>query len=148
MKEKALIVAFCILFVLACPVQGMAEAADAVIDWTPVVERGIALVAAVVLVLITFVWRRWIQPWLKRNNLMDAAEIVVTAVEALIGRGNGEKKWALALEKMQKEYGFDINDEAVLDALRKAWKELDLSQLLAGEKWPTEPPDTGDAAGE
>lgn len=148
MKEKALIVAFCILFVLACPVHGMAEAADAVIDWTPVVERAIALVAAVVLVLVTFVWRKWIQPWLKRNNLMDAAEIVVTAVEALIGRGNGEQKWALALEKMQKEYGFDINDEAVLDALRKAWKELDLSQLLAGEKWPTEPPDTGESAGE
>lgn len=148
MKEKALIVAFCILFMLACPVHGMAEAADAVIDWTPVIERGIALVAAVVLVLVTFVWRKWIRPWLKRNNLMDAAEIVVTAVEALIGRGNGEQKWSMALEKMQKEYGFDINDEAVLDALRKAWKELDLSQLLAGEKWPTEPPDNGAAAGE
>lgn len=148
MKEKALIVAFCILFVLACPVQGMAESADAVVDWTPVIERGIALIAALVLIMVTYVWRRYIRPWLKRHDLMDAAEIVVTAVEALIGRGNGEQKWALALEKMQQDYGFDINDAAVLDALRKAWKELDLSQLLAGEKWPTEPPDTGDAAGE
>lgn len=148
MKEKILILVFLAAFFFALPMDGLAEVTNQSIDWTPVVERGVALFAAVLLVLLTYAWRKWLKPWLIRHNLMDAAEIVVTAVEALIGRGNGAEKWALAIRKMQQDYGFDINDEIVLDALRKAWKELDLSQFIAGEKWPTEPPDAVETAGE
>ena len=32
------------------------------------------------------------------------------------------------------ERGFNIDSDAVMDALRAAWKELDLQQIMAGEK--------------
>ena len=30
--------------------------------------------------------------------------------------------------------GFNIDSDAVMDALRAAWKELDIQQIMAGEK--------------
>lgn len=134
--KKLVVFILCLCLLFAFPVAASAEAADAALDLTGVIETGVALVAAVVLCLTTYVWRRWIQPWLVQNELMEVAEIVVNAVEAIVGRYNGEQKWAMALEKMEKEYGFDVNNAAVLDALRAAWKQLDLSMLTAGEKHP------------
>ena len=70
---------------------------------------------------------------IRDRDLSDAAKIVVGAVEALLGRYCGEEKWELALQKMA-ERGFNIDSDAVMDALRAAWKELDLQQIMAGEK--------------
>lgn len=94
----------------------------------------IMLLAAVAAWAITTVWNRYIRPWIEMRNLTEAAKVVVNAVETLLGRYTGPEKWALALEKMENEYDFDIDNEIVLDALRSAWKQLDLSQLVAGEK--------------
>lgn len=94
----------------------------------------IMLICAVASWLVSLVWNRYIKPWLEMTNLMEAAKIVVNAVEAIMGRYNGAEKWVMALEKMEADYGFDIDNEVVLDALRTAWKQLDLSQLMAGEK--------------
>lgn len=46
---------------------------------------------------------------------------------------------------MQKmaERGFNIDSDAVMDALRAAWKELDLQQIMAGEKISGDKPPDG-----
>ena len=103
-------------------------------DVTGIIEALIALIAAVGLAVLRYVWKKYIRDWLVQNELMEVAKIVVNAVEAIVGRGKGEEKWTMALEKMANEYGFDVNSEAVQDALRAAWTQLDLSQLMAGEK--------------
>ena len=76
---------------------------------------------------------KYVRPWLEQRDLTDAAKIVVEAVEALLGRYCGEDKWKLALEKMQ-ERGFNIDSDIVMDALRSAWKQLDIAQMESGEK--------------
>lgn len=88
---------------------------------------------AVVLAVGGFVWRKWVRPWLESKQLMNEAKIVVNAVEALIGRGNGTEKWKLAVEKMNA-YGFNVDADIVLDALRTAWRNMNTEQLAAGEK--------------
>lgn len=103
------------------------------IDWTPLVVALIGLISAAMAALMSRAWMTYVKPWLEQKKLTDAATIVVNAVEALLGRYCGEDKWALALKKMQ-EMGFNIDSDAVLDALRAAWKALDLAQLTAGDK--------------
>lgn len=133
---------FCVLLltVLALfPVLAMAEGAAGVaasapaIDWTALVVAVIGVIGTAVSALLGRVWVNYVRPWLEKRDLTDAAEIVVDAVEALLGRYCGEDKWKLALEKMEAR-GFNIDNEVVLDALRAAWCQLDLKQLAAGEK--------------
>lgn len=102
-------------------------------DYTDIVIALIGLAAAVLSAGAVYVWNRWVKPWLVERGLYEEAEIVVNAVEAIIGRNFGEEKWKLAIKKME-ERGFAVEDARVLDALRAAWKKLDLSQMLAGEK--------------
>lgn len=133
---------FCVLLltVLALfPVLAMAEGAAGVatsapaIDWTALVVAVIGVIGTAASALIGRVWVRYVNPWLEQRDLSDAAKIVVEAVEALLGRYCGEDKWKLALEKMQ-ERGFDIDSDIVMDALRSAWKQLDIAQMESGEK--------------
>lgn len=133
---------FCVLLltVLALfPVLAMAEGAAGVatsapaIDWTALVVAVIGVIGTAASALIGRVWVRYVKPWLEQRDLSDAAKIVVEAVEALLGRYCGEDKWKLALEKMQ-ERGFDIDSDIVMDALRSAWKQLDIAQMESGEK--------------
>ena len=46
---------------------------------------------------------------------------------------------------MQKmaERGFNIDSDAVMDALRAAWKELDIQQIMEGEKISGDKPPDG-----
>lgn len=106
-------------------------------DYTQIIVSVIGLIAVVVSGFGGYVIRKYINPWLKEHRLEAAAEIVVNAVEALLGRYLGEEKWELALEKM-KERGWDIDSEEVLDALRSAWENLNLKQIEAGVKYPDE----------
>lgn len=136
---KKMIYWACLLMALALlPALAMAEGAGTaasapVIDWTALVVAVIGVIGTAVSALLGRVWVNYVRPWLEKRDLTDAAEIVVDAVEALLGRYCGEDKWKLALEKMEAR-GFNIDNEVVLDALRAAWQQLDLEQLAAGEK--------------
>ena len=126
----------CLLMALALlPALAMAEGAGTaasapVIDWTALVVAVIGTAAAFLGACLRQVWVKHVRPWLEQRDLSDAAKIVVGAVEALLGRYCGEEKWELALQKMA-ERGFNIDSDAVMDALRAAWKELDIQQIMA-----------------
>ena len=109
------------------------DASAPVIDWTALVVAMIGVIGTAASALLGRVWVKYVKPWLEQRDLTDAAKIVVEAVEALLGRYCGEDKWKLALEKMQ-ERGFNIDSDIVMDALRSAWKRLDIDQMASGEK--------------
>ena len=131
---KKLLILICTLCLICTP--ALAEETVRV-DVTGIVTSLIALIAGVGAALLSYVWKRWAKPGLEQKQLMEVAEIVVNAVEAILGRGYGADKWILALDKMA-QYGFDVESQAVEDALNAAWKKLDLSQMMAGEKKPDE----------
>ena len=112
------------------------------IDWTALVVAVIGVIGTAVSALLGRVWVKYVKPWLSRRDLTDAAKIVVEAVEALLGRYCGEDKWKLALEKMA-ERGFYTDSQQVIDALKAAWKQLDMAMIAAGEKIgePEKPPE-------
>ena len=137
---KKMICWACLLMALALlPALAMAEGAAGVaasapaIDWTALVVAVIGVIGTAASALIGRVWVKYVRPWLEQRDLTDAAKIVVEAVEALLGRYCGEDKWKLALEKM-RERGFNIDSDIVMDALRSAWKRLDIDQMASGEK--------------
>lgn len=132
-----------VMALLCMPVLALAEQGEAAVamDWTALVVAVIGTAAAFLGACLRQVWVHHVRPWLEQRDLSDAAKIVVGAVEALLGRYCGEEKWELALQKMA-ERGFNIDSDAVMDALRAAWKELDLQQIMAGEKvLEAKPPD-------
>ena len=145
-KTLALLLGLCIL--LAMPALAMAETTQSVaaaIDWTPLVVAVIGVIGTALSALLGRVWVRWVRPWLEKRDMTDAAKIVVEAVEALLGRYCGEDKWKLALKKME-DRGYNIDSEVVMDALRAAWKQLDMAMIAAGEKKAieeAEPPEAG-----
>ena len=137
---KKMICWACLLMALALlPALAMAEEAvtmpevAASIDWTALVVAVIGVIGTAASALLGRVWVKYVRPWLEQRDLTDAAKIVVEAVEALLGRYCGEDKWKLALEKMQ-ERGFNVDSDIVMDALRSAWKRLDIDQMASGEK--------------
>ena len=137
---KKMICWACLLMALALlPALAMAEEVAtmpevaASIDWTALVVAVIGVIGTAASALLGRVWVKYVRPWLEQRDLTDAAKIVVEAVEALLGRYCGEDKWKLALEKMQ-ERGFNIDSDIVMDALRSAWKRLDIDQMASGEK--------------
>lgn len=139
MKKKMLCWALLSTLLALLPALAMAEG-DAItpeiaasIDWTALVVAVIGVIGTAVSALIGRVWVKYVRPWLEQRDLTDAAKIVVEAVEALLGRYCGEDKWKLALEKMQ-ERGFNVDSDIVMDALRSAWKRLDIDQMASGEK--------------
>ena len=125
---------------------GAAASAPA-IDWTALVVAVIGVIGTAASALLGHVWVKYIRPWLEQRDLTDAAKIVVEAVEALLGRYCGEDKWKLALEKMG-DRGFYTDSQQVIDALKAAWKQLDMAMIAAGEKdvfgigEPEKPPET------
>ena len=139
MKKKMLCWALLSTLLALLPALAMAEEAvtmpevAASIDWTALVVAVIGVIGTAVSALIGRVWVKYVRPWLEQRDLTDAAKIVVEAVEALLGRYCGEDKWKLALEKMQ-ERGFNIDSDIVMDALRSAWKRMDIDQMASGEK--------------
>lgn len=130
----------CLLMALALlPALAMAEEAATMpevatsIDWTALVVAVIGVIGTAASALLGRVWVKYVKPWLEQRDLSDAAKIVVEAVEALLGRYCGEDKWKLALEKMA-ERGFYTDSQQVIDALKAAWKQLDMAMIAAGEK--------------
>ena len=130
----------CLLMALALlPALAMAEETVAMpevaapIDWTALVVAVIGVIGTALSALIGRVWVNYVRPWLSQRELTDAAKIVVEAVEALLGRYCGEEKWKLALQKMA-DRGFYTDSQQVIDALKAAWKQLDMAMIAAGEK--------------
>ncbi|HIR82058.1 MAG TPA: hypothetical protein IAD37_12240 [Candidatus Limiplasma merdipullorum] len=137
---KKMICWACLLMALALiPALAMAEEAvtmlevAASIDWTALVVAVIGVIGTAVSALLGRVWVKYVRPWLEQRDLTDAAKIVVEAVEALLGRYCGEEKWKLALQKMA-DRGFYTDSQQVIDALKAAWKQLDMAMIAAGEK--------------
>ena len=128
-----------ILMLLLLPALAMAQEAAVMsggtelIDWTALVVAVIGVIGTALSALLGRVWVRYVKPWLEQRELTDAAKIIVEAVEAIFGRYCGEQKWQAALEKMV-ERGFNIDSDIVLDALKAAWKQLDMAMIAAGEK--------------
>ena len=141
---KKVMVIWMVMALLCLPVLALAEQGDAAVavDWTALVVAVIGTAAAFLGACLRQVWVKYVRPWLEQRDLSDAAKIVVNAVEALLGRYCGEEKWKLALQKMA-ERGFNMDSDAVMDALHAAWKELDLKQIMAGEKISGEKPPDG-----
>ena len=146
----------CLLTALALiPALAMAEEAvtmpevAASIDWTALVVAVIGVIGTALSALLGRVWVKYVKPWLEQRDLTDAAKIVVEAVEALLGRYCGEEKWKLALQKMA-DRGFYTDSQQVIDALKAAWKQLDMAMIAAGEKdvygigEPEKPPECGE----
>lgn len=141
-----------ILMLLLLPALAMAEEAAVMsggtelIDWTALVVAVIGVIGTALSALLGRVWVKYVKPWLEQRDLTDAAKIVVEAVEALLGRYCGEDKWKLALEKMA-DRGFYTDSQQVIDALKAAWKQLDMAMIAAGEKKinePDKPPECGE----
>ena len=136
---KKMIYWACLLMALALlPALAMAEGAGTaasapVIDWTALVVAVIGVIGTAVSALLGRVWVTYVRPWLEQRDLTDAAKIEVEAVDALLGRYCGEEKWRLALEKMA-DRGFYTDSQQVIDALKAAWKQLDMAMIAAGEK--------------
>ena len=146
---KKMICWACLLMALALlPALAMAEEVAtmpevaASIDWTALVVAVIGVIGTAASALLGRVWVKYVKPWLSQRDLTDAAKIVVEAVEALLGRYCGEDKWKLALEKMA-DRGFYTDSQQVIDALKAAWKQLDMAMIAAGEKIgePEKPPE-------
>ena len=139
MKKKMICWMLLMTVAVLLPALATAEGAAGVdasapaIDWTALVVAVIGVIGTAASALLGRVWVKYVKPWLSQRDLTDAAKIVVEAVEALLGRYCGEEKWKLALEKMQ-ERGFNIDSDIVMDALRSAWKRLDIDQMASGEK--------------
>lgn len=146
-KVLAWVCVFVFVALVFAPFIALAEEAEAVqFELTGILQAAISLVTAVLAAGITYVWKKHLKPWLVQRELMAVAEMVVSAVEAILGRYKGAEKWELALQKMAG-YGYNVDSAAVIDALNAAWKQLDLTQLTAGEKKPEEekPPEESTA---
>lgn len=104
-------------------------------EMTYIIAFAILLVGALLAALVSYAWTKWVQPWIEAHQLQEEAEIVVNAVEALLGRYQGQAKWEMALDKMV-ERGWNIDVPVVIDALYAAWQMLDLKQIGAGVKGP------------
>ena len=147
---REFLVCLLVVLLLGVPLFGLAEVAvqPPGFDWTGLVVWVIGAVSTALVGLLTHVWMAYVKPWLEEKGLMYAADVVVNAVEAIVGRGNGKEKLALALEKMG-ERGFNMDDEAVMEAVLAAWQQLNLTQIMAGAKEAVEvktdfkPPDDG-----
>ena len=152
MKKKMICWMLLMTVAVLLPALAMAEGAAGVaasapvIDWTALVVAMIGVIGTAASALLGRVWVKYVKPWLEQRDLTDAAKIIVEAVEAIFGRYCGEQKWQAALEKMV-ERGFNIDRDIVLDALKAAWKQLDMAMIAAGEKKinePDKPPECGE----
>ncbi len=148
--KRILAAALCLMMVL---VAGLALAETAV-DTTEIITQVVIWVLCGVLTalgaLATWAAKKYLIPWLKttvvpwlrQNNLLDAAKVAVEYAEAVVGRNNGDEKWKLALTLLESK-GWNINSTEVITALKAKWQELDLAQVAAGVKSAVT--DTGEA---
>lgn len=143
--KKKMIALFLVVMMLLAPFMAATSYAMALsengtvhFDWTPIFVAAIGLIGSVATALASFVFFKWVKPWLERmgfnpEQLRTLAGIFVDAAEAAYGRGQGDKKLQQVFEWLGG-YGFDVDTVVVKAAIKAAWKDLDLRQIAAGEK--------------
>lgn len=99
-------------------------------NYTQLIIGILGVIVTICISLIT----KYAVPWLKEKNLFEAAVIAVNAAEAIYGRYHGEEKLVAALEAL-KEKGYNIDSNAVKNAVQAAWKQLDGAMYANGEKY-------------
>lgn len=98
------------------------------IDITPVVNAGIALIAAAVSVFLI--------PWIKskttaqqRSEIVAWAKIGVAAAEQIyVGQGRGDEKKQYVLEFL-KSKGFSVDEESISNAIEAAVNQLHVGNI-------------------
>ena len=98
------------------------------IDFTPVIDFAIALIAAVI--------ARYLIPWIKaktternREDLLAWVEIAVMAAQQMFYQMRGSERLEYVLDFLE-DRGFDVDDAAVRNAIEAA--VLELHQSLEG----------------
>jgi len=138
--KKVIAGALCLVMVLICATALAETAIDKAEAGTQVVIWVLCGILSALGALATWVAKSYVVPWLKdvavpwlkQNNLLEAAKVAVEYAEAVVGRFDGEEKLQLALTIMESR-GWIKSDE-VLQALKAKWLELDLQQIMAGIK--------------
>ena len=87
------------------------------------------------IVLFTRAWKS-LSPYLDSLGLRIDAEAAVRCAEAVMGRGQGEEKWNLAMEKLDR-LGWNTEADQVRSALKAAWQILNMGMITSGEKIPS-----------
>ena len=100
--------------------------------WREILTLVLTALSVAAIAFVHDLWTKYIKPWLIERKLYDAAVQVVYAVEAELGRGNGESKLIFALNRMH-ERGYIISD-STKESIRAAWLELDMSMVSSGVK--------------
>lgn len=108
----------------------------------------VGIVGLVSLAITAFVWPKLkgLLPAGAVYALQMVAKISVYAAEAIWGRGFGEEKLEAAIAKADEllnRIGLDIDAEQVEDAIKAAWGEMNLGQIMAGVKEPKQEENTG-----
>jgi len=108
----------------------------------------VGIVGLISLAITAFVWPK-IKVFLPAGAiyaLQMVAKIAVYSAEAIWGRGFGEQKLEAAIikaDELLNRIGLDIDAEQVEDAIKAAWSEMNLGQIMAGVKEPINPANTG-----
>ena len=139
--KKVLAGLLCLMMVLVCAsalaetVIGKAEIVTQFVIWVLCgVLTAVSALATWAVKTYVIPWMNTVAvPWLKQNHLLEAAKVAVEYAEAIVGRFNGEEKLQLALTVLESK-GWDIKSDAVLQALKAKWQELNLAQVAAGVK--------------
>ncbi len=141
MNRTKVLLALILALMLTCGV----AIAETAVDTSQIVTQVVIWVLLGVLTALgaaaTWVGKTYIIPWLKdvavpwltQHKLLEAAKTAVEYAEAMLGRYTGDQKWQMAVGLLDR-LGFDVDDEAVIAALKAKWTELNLEQIAAGVK--------------
>lgn len=108
----------------------------------------VGIVGLLSLAITAFVWPK-IKGFLPVGTiyaLQLVAKIAVYAAEAVWGRGFGEEKLEAAIaraDELLNRIGLDIDAEQVEAAIKAAWEDMNIGQIMAGIKEPASPANTG-----
>ncbi|NMD38170.1 MAG: hypothetical protein GYA87_05750 [Christensenellaceae bacterium] len=137
LKKKMIAWAMILLLIVmnagVCLAEGSVN--DNSLDLTGIIQALATLAVAVVTSVFGFLYKKHIQPFLRQRGLEEAARIAVRAVEAAVGRGNGEQKLEMAIDSLI-ERGFNFDKEKVKEAILAAWLDMNLEQIMTGVKIP------------
>jgi hypothetical protein len=108
----------------------------------------VGIVGLLSLAITAFIWPKikGLLPVGTIYALQLVAKIAVYAAEAVWGRGFGEEKLKAAIAKADEllnRIGLDIDAEQVEAAIKAAWGEMNLGQIMAGVKEPKQEENTG-----
>lgn len=134
---KKLLVIMLVVLIMIVPFSGvLAETVTAKgPDLTGIIQTVSAFIVALVTSVLGWLFKQYAEPYLKSKGLENAAYLAVKAAEAAIGRGKGAEKLETAIDKVYAQ-GYNFDRGKVVDAVLAAWFDLNLEQIMVGEKKP------------